>query len=957
VYSGSILFVVAIFHLLAIHAEFVTPDEARSKALDFLKHRNTSVKATRMPSLNLVMTDEQKNGGLPSYYIFNYADSTGFVIVSAESSTVSILAYSNEGYFHVEDVDKGACVFLQQYQKDIRKARTAPLTAKQREYVQRHSTLTAVKEVLLETACLNQYDGYWYEKFSPLADAPSGCVATAAAIIMKYHGWPHVGKGKHSYTSYTNKLTLSRDFSQDTYDWDCVPMNSYWDGDWSEKAKNEVPKILLACGIACDMDYTVDGSGAGLYTMVNAMVNYFSYSTGYHYFHEDDITNGFKQSRQSIDQGRPVLVSASGDRGGHAFVMDGYNSYYYHYNLGWGGYNNGWWTNGSISEDNYKINDLFTDIRPQSGEIIVKETYDSGVSCVLDDSGLLTFSGTGSIPDEFSFNFNHQYNDVVIKEGVTGIGRYAFYYSSLTSIKIPSTLTEWGLSALFGCGNLETIEVAESNPIFVSPNNECLYNKQTKTLVVYTMNAPSITFPEGIENLARGCFYGMRNVKCIEVPEGVTTIDWYAFHYAKGLKEVILPSTLTSLGVASFAYSNVRKLTCKAMYPPQLGDNAFGNTGHSESGILYVPFAALERYREAEQWKEWSLIVAISGSEKWKDNTVANVELATAGTLSKQLPADMSPVRELKVSGPINGDDIIIMRKLSDKDNGTLSSIDLSGARIVVGGDYYYDNYDKVVENDVVPNDMFRNCRLSKLVLPETAVAIGNQILPYDLKKITIPNSVKEIRDYAFFNRNLVELYIPAGVENIGYCICSASWYLKKLEVDPANKYYKTIDNVLYTADGKRVMNSIDARVDQLSVPEGVETIDIYAYYAYYNTKILLPSTLKEIGYLSFNGSNTESITCLATTPPVMEEGFSYIDKSSTTVYVPNQCVAVYRKAEGWKDFNIVGFDATPVESVALTSHPTPSSSIYNLQGERMDATRPLPRGIYIRDGKKVFVR
>jgi len=589
-----ILFVVAIFHLLAIHAEFVTADEARSKALDFLKHRNASVKATRMPSLNLVMTDEQKNGGLPSYYIFNYADSTGFVIVSAESSTVSILAYSNEGYFHVEDLDKGACVFLQQYQRDIRKARTAPLTAKQREYVQRHSTLTAVKEVLLETACLNQYDGYWYEKYSPLADAPSGCVATAAAIIMKYHGWPHVGKGSHTYTSYTNKLTLSRDFSQDTYDWDCVPMNSYWDGNWSEKAKNEVPKILLACGIACDMDYTVDGSGAGPHTMVNAMVNYFSYSTGYNYFYEDDITNGFKQSRQSIDQGRPVLVSASGDRGGHAFVMDGYNSFYYHYNLGWGGYNNGWWTNGSISEDNYTINSLLTDIRPQSGEIVVRETYDSGVTCELDDSGLLTFSGTGSIPDEFTFNFDHNYNDVIIKEGVTGIGRYAFYYSNLTSIKIPSTLSDCGQSALFGCRYLETIEVAESNPVFISPNNECLYNKQTKTLVVYTMGSQTIIFPEGVETLALGCFYEKRNVKSIEVPEGVTKIDSYAFLSAKGLEEVTLPSTLSSLGVLAFADSNVRKLTCKAMYPPQLDGNAFDNTGHSESGVLYVPFAGLQ---------------------------------------------------------------------------------------------------------------------------------------------------------------------------------------------------------------------------------------------------------------------------------------------------------------------------------------------------------------------------
>ena len=73
------------------------------------------------------------------------------------------------------------------------------------------------------------------------------------------------------------------------------------------------------------------------------------------------------------------------------------------------------------------------------------------------------------------------------------------------------------------------------------------------------------------------------------------------------------------------------------------------------------------------------------------------VTVATAGTMKKLLGDDYLNITSLKVVGPINGDDVYYLRKMlgasnfSEADKGKLTTLDLSEATIVEGGEWYYE--------------------------------------------------------------------------------------------------------------------------------------------------------------------------------------------------------------------------------------------------------------------------
>lgn len=160
------------------------------------------------------------------------------------------------------------------------------------------------------------------------------------------------------------------------------------------------------------------------------------------------------------------------------------------------------------------------------------------------------------------------------------------------------------------------------------------------------------------------------------------------------------------------------------------------------------------------------------------------VTLDKAGELSKKIkPAEKFTITSLIVSGSINSDDVRFLREMAGRDmdgnetDGKLSSLDLSDAKIVMGGGNYikvkiglsFRSYN-IKENDVVDLYMFYNCRsLTSLKLPKTVKRIELYAMQYckSLQKCTLPESLSEINDKAFANTNLSEITFPASLTSI----------------------------------------------------------------------------------------------------------------------------------------------------------------------------------------------
>ncbi len=185
----------------------------------------------------------------------------------------------------------------------------------------------------------------------------TGCVATAIAQILAYHKWPDVcADTVVSYQTKTLGFNMTFDYRGCAFDWDNVLPN-YYTVETTPVQDTAVAKLMLACGVAVNMNYTTESSGAFSPKVPGVLTRIFKYKKGLKFqMRGSDLTNAeYAQAlKREFDNGRPVYCSATtteaGLDGGHAFVIDGYmttnasdhRTFFYHYNWGWGGLSNAW---------------------------------------------------------------------------------------------------------------------------------------------------------------------------------------------------------------------------------------------------------------------------------------------------------------------------------------------------------------------------------------------------------------------------------------------------------------------------------------------------------------------------------------------------------------------------------------------------------------------------------------
>ena len=156
------------------------------------------------------------------------------------------------------------------------------------------------------------------------------------------------------------------------------------------------------------------------------------------------------------------------------------------------------------------------------------------------------------------------------------------------------------------------------------------------------------------------------------------------------------------------------------------------------------------------------------------------IKLDKAGTLPDKISAnEKNLITNLKIVGKINGTDLKFIREMAGRDfngektDGKLSILDLSEAKIVAGGDAYFQsskNY--YTSNDKLGNYVFFGCSgLTSLTIPSSVTEIGNSAFEgcSGLTSLTIPSSVTSIGYYAFKGcSGLTSMTVPSGVTEIG---------------------------------------------------------------------------------------------------------------------------------------------------------------------------------------------
>lgn len=288
------------------------------------------------------------------FYIFNHGQQS-FVIVGADDRCTPILGYSTNGSFNHNQLPTNMQVWLDGYANEIQ-------SAIQANAPQNPDHLRLWKELLRTPAATGEpkrdsylltstwEQGYGYNNYCPVMNGQHvvvGCVATAMAQIIRYHQYPLRGFGSKSY-SHSTYGTLAVDFDTTEYNYTLMPNRIRRNSLAAEK--DMVSRLCYHCGVVVNMNYQNPShtSGSGSYTTrVPEGLMHFGYTDAEYYSRDSygNDTSWKNMIKNEIDNLRPIEYAGVSEEGGHAFVLDGYNSDdQYHFNWGWGGYADGFYT-------------------------------------------------------------------------------------------------------------------------------------------------------------------------------------------------------------------------------------------------------------------------------------------------------------------------------------------------------------------------------------------------------------------------------------------------------------------------------------------------------------------------------------------------------------------------------------------------------------------------------------
>lgn len=174
----------------------------------------------------------------------------------------------------------------------------------------------------------------------------------------------------------------------------------------------------------------------------------------------------------------------------------------------------------------------------------------------LDSNGTLTISGSGEM-DGFSWNsedewhaFDWNVKEVMIQNGVTSIGEYAFSgMSQMTKVTIPSSVTRIEDSAFFCCFNLKNVTIPTSVTLI---EDNAFYSCESLT---------SLTIPSSVQYIGYRAFHNCESLSSITLPSGIQLIGDGTFGDCTSLTSVAIPESVTRIGESAFENSGLTSIT------------------------------------------------------------------------------------------------------------------------------------------------------------------------------------------------------------------------------------------------------------------------------------------------------------------------------------------------------------------------------------------------------------
>ena len=552
---------------VSLFAAPISEGVAREKAARFMSSKKGKSSQARsmirksFGSSSVSLTAVESN---EAYYVFNVDSLNGYVIVSGDDRMPDVLGYSYSGSYNRDSIPDNMKAWLQGY-------------ADEYQYLQSHSDAKAASLTSVTgSTILPMLETHWqqsspYNAMCPAIQGKSsvtGCVATAMGQVMYYHQWPNkTSKVIPSYTTNTEHINLPG-ISVTSIDWENI-LPSYTSGG-TEAQIRAVATLMQLTGWSVQMDYGLSASGAYLVNAVNAFKNYFDYKSSLSYIQRNSYSGSQDSWNQKVydelKNNRLVIYGGVSSKGGHAFVIDGYDKDdYFHVNWGWGGKDDGNFLLTSLNGFTTTSQEAIFGIEGK-GSVEHKYAYailDENVLTFYYDNNRESRSGTMLGIEGFPWTRSSEYIDAITKVVFDDSFKD---YTKLTTAKMMFANMS-NLTTIEGLTNLDTRNVTDMYAMFYNCQNinDLDFSKfDTKNVTdMYYMFAGCATLnsldlssfdTQNVTNM-NGMFWGCQSAVSIDVSNFDTknVTDMSSMFYDC--------LSLTSLDISSFDTKSVKDMS------------------------------------------------------------------------------------------------------------------------------------------------------------------------------------------------------------------------------------------------------------------------------------------------------------------------------------------------------------------------------------------------------------
>lgn len=419
------------------------------------------------------------------------------------------------------------------------------------------------------------------------------------------------------------------------------------------------------------------------------------------------------------------------------------------------------WNSISISSDNTSLSDAskhFVQRQGQCGADAYWTLYNDGL-LIVNGSGLISDNtgissneqirkviiseGITSIGD-WAFSSNWNLSEVVISSGVLSIGDWAFNSCPLRTVFLPDSVVSIGDNPWFNCIYLESITVDVNNTEYCDLSGVLFKKDHTELIALPAAYTGSYTVPNGvisINDYACTCY----SLTEVILPDTLSSIGEGAFNNCLNLSSIVLPSQFKRIGKEAFSGCNNLLTITVPRSITTIEENAFYGCG-----LTTVFYGGSQR--------EWnSLILSIdSGNDPLLNATIFyETIVAQSGICGNDVRWDLYTDGTLIISG--NGD-----------------------------------MYDYTFSNRAPWNEY--NDQITSIVVESDITRIGNySFYAAHAKTLTIEDASLAIGEYACaYNINLTEIDFGKGTVLAGYRAFMYCDTLRSVHL-PANVVMKNV--------------------------------------------------------------------------------------------------------------------------------------------------------------------